>query len=81
MDAVTYGKRFTAEDAVRSGIVDVACQQSELLSSALALVDAVVPADGLSREFVQTTKTNLFQEVLNTEIEQSALVTKIGSKL
>jgi enoyl-CoA hydratase/carnithine racemase len=69
LDAFVYGKRFTAEEAKTCGIVDETSRPGELLTTSLAFIDAIVPEDGFSRDFVERTKLNLFEDVFDAPLE------------
>jgi enoyl-CoA hydratase/carnithine racemase len=64
LESSVFGKRFTAEQAKQSGIVDEACTTAELLPKAAALINSLVGDKSPGHDFVKTSKRNLFKDII-----------------
>ncbi|XP_072013241.1 uncharacterized protein [Amphiura filiformis] len=68
-DMLIFGKRYTADEAFKVGLVDAVCEESQLLNCACKLARQCIGKNGLDRAMLKTMKMDLY----GTIMEKSAL--------
>ena len=63
-EAVVLGRRYTAEEAKESKMVDEVCPMSQLEERALAAADRLAGKEGLDRTTLATIKRDLYRDTL-----------------
>ncbi|XP_046573331.1 enoyl-CoA delta isomerase 2, peroxisomal-like [Haliotis rubra] len=64
--AVLQAKRYTADEAVKCGIVDQVADQSQLVNTAVQMANEFLGKHGLKRETLHSFKKDLYSPVLQT---------------
>ncbi|XP_072013242.1 LOW QUALITY PROTEIN: uncharacterized protein [Amphiura filiformis] len=68
-DMMIYGKRYTSDEALKVGLVEAVCEESQLLDCACKLAKQCIGKNGLDRVMLKTMKMDLYGTIL----EKSAL--------
>ena len=63
-NAVAFGKRYTAEEALDAGIVQKICKDTELEKNAIQMAKSLVSKGGYDRQSLQQMKTDLYHNVI-----------------
>ena len=62
--AVLFGKRFPAPEALHAGIVDLITEEGRLLEDAKMLANRVLATQGFNRDLLKTFKCDLYRPIL-----------------
>lgn len=63
-EAVVLGRRYTAEEAKESKMVDEVCPMSQLEERALAAANKLAGKEGLDRRTLAAIKNDLYQDTV-----------------
>ena len=63
-EAVVLGRRYTAEEAKESKMVDEVCPMSQLEERALAAANKLAGKEGLDRRTLTTIKSDLYRDTV-----------------
>ena len=76
-EAVVLGRRYTAEEAKESKMVDEVCPMSQLEERALAAADRLAGKEGLDRTTLATIKHDLYRDTLATLNEPARFYSRL----
>ena len=65
---MTLGRRFTAEDSLKAGLVYSVCPPSKLLDTAKSVGESIVPPTGLKRSAVKMMKEHVYKSVIDSRL-------------
>jgi len=63
-EVVVLGKRYTAKEALRCGIVHEICAPTDLMPTVFSWINNNLPKAGYDREHLQTMKEDLYKDTV-----------------